>query len=127
MHPAGLSDRIDQTDGGRSGVIDWVRKFEAEGLSFDDVLLIPAESRVLREPRYQEVLGFDIDAVEERLAQSNVSLRWSSEESIRVVEHHLRQVAAFVRDVRVLAASTMPLDQLFVASEARFHKVLETP
>jgi IMP dehydrogenase len=28
-------------------VIDWVRKFEAEGLSFDDVLLIPAESRVL--------------------------------------------------------------------------------
>jgi len=28
-------------------VIDWVRKFEAEGLSFDDVLLIPAESRIL--------------------------------------------------------------------------------
>jgi IMP dehydrogenase len=28
-------------------VIDWKRKFEAEGLSFDDVLLIPAASRVL--------------------------------------------------------------------------------
>ncbi|HZK48650.1 MAG TPA: IMP dehydrogenase [Thermoleophilia bacterium] len=28
-------------------MIDWVRKFEAEGLSFDDVLLIPAESRIL--------------------------------------------------------------------------------
>jgi IMP dehydrogenase len=34
-------------------VIDWVRKFEAEGLSFDDVLLIPAESRVL--PRETDV------------------------------------------------------------------------
>ncbi|MHB9149409.1 MAG: IMP dehydrogenase [Thermoleophilia bacterium] len=28
-------------------MIDWKRKFEAEGLSFDDVLLIPAASRVL--------------------------------------------------------------------------------
>jgi IMP dehydrogenase len=28
-------------------VIDWERKFALEGLSFDDVLLIPAESRVL--------------------------------------------------------------------------------
>jgi len=28
-------------------VIDWEKKFAAEGLSFDDVLLIPAESRVL--------------------------------------------------------------------------------
>ncbi len=34
-------------------MIDWARKFAAEGLSFDDVLLIPAESRVL--PRETDV------------------------------------------------------------------------
>ncbi|GAB4254949.1 MAG: IMP dehydrogenase [Thermoleophilia bacterium] len=53
MHPPTLSARIAQTDSGRFGVIDWEQKFAAEGLSFDDVLLIPAESKVL--PRETDV------------------------------------------------------------------------
>ncbi|MCZ7663265.1 MAG: IMP dehydrogenase [Thermoleophilia bacterium] len=47
-----LSARIDEKEE-EVRVINWEQKFEAEGLSFDDVLLIPAESRVL--PRETDV------------------------------------------------------------------------
>ena len=116
-------------------MIDWDRKFVGEGLSFDDVLLIPAESRVLPKadrrpyPAHQQRITLNIpllSAAMDTVSETALAIALAREGGLTIIHKNqsVDRQADMVRKVKrseagmIVDPITLPLTATYGDAEA---------